>query len=368
MKKTLIIGSFPAPYRIEVFRGLCSTYDADVFFVTSKDQNRSSEYFVGQDKFKYYLLDCKLGKEYFKQCCSNLRQYDFVVAYDWYLPKILFVELLCIIYKIPYFINCDGAFIDKERNLKRLIKRFVKSFFVKHALRCFASGIYAKKYFLYHGAKEKNIVLHKFTSLEEKDILKYPVSDDEKIIMRDNLNLGPEKMVLSVGQFIHRKGYDILLKVWKNLQNDYQLVIIGGGSEFENYKEFVAVNELKNVHLMTFLPKQKIYEYYLAADIFVLLTREDIWGLVINEAMANALPIISSDRCIAALEMVKDNGEIVSLEDEKKIGDIIRNILEDDRYRNKLALNSLATVSEYTIEKIWNSHIKTIDTALSEGI
>ena len=52
--------------------------------------------------------------------------------------------------------------------------------------------------------------------------------------------------------------------------------------------------------------------YYQAADMLVFPTREDIWGLVINEAMANGLPTVSTDKCVAALEMIKqgENGRM----------------------------------------------------------
>lgn len=54
----------------------------------------------------------------------------------------------------------------------------------------------------------------------------------------------------------------------------------------------------------------------MAADIFVHPTREDIWGLVVNEAMAKGLPVITTDRCVAGLELIKNEsvGRIVPVE------------------------------------------------------
>ena len=51
----------------------------------------------------------------------------------------------------------------------------------------------------------------------------------------------------------------------------------------------------------------------MCADIFVHPTETDVWGLVINEAMAHGLPIITTDGCVAGLELVKnnDNGFII---------------------------------------------------------
>lgn len=45
MKKVLVLSSFPAPYRVAVFKGLSNYYNLDVFFGDDKDQNRNKEYF-----------------------------------------------------------------------------------------------------------------------------------------------------------------------------------------------------------------------------------------------------------------------------------------------------------------------------------
>ena len=63
---------------------------------------------------------------------------------------------------------------------------------------------------------------------------------------------------------------------------------------------------LKNVYFIPFQNSDIIELYFKAADLFVFPTREDIWGLVINEAMANALPIITTDRCVAGLELIEN--------------------------------------------------------------
>ena len=59
----------------------------------------------------------------------------------------------------------------------------------------------------------------------------------------------------------------------------------------------------------------------MAADAFVLPTREDIWGLVINEAMAYGLPVVTTDRCNAGLELIKNNvnGYVVHVDDKGEL-------------------------------------------------
>ena len=117
MKRVLILSSFPAPYRVDVFKGLADVFDVDVFFATHKDQNRSADYFTKKDVFKYYVITNAEDKRYFDKCINNIKKYDFVLAYDWYLGYALKVALKCILKKIPYVINCDGAFLPLESGI-----------------------------------------------------------------------------------------------------------------------------------------------------------------------------------------------------------------------------------------------------------
>ena len=98
----------------------------------------------------------------------------------------------------------------------------------------------------------------------------------------------------------------------------------------------------------------------MAADLFVLPTREDIWGLVINEAMSFGLPVITTDRCIAGLELVGEkNGRIIPSEDvealRKSMNSILELPLETFFYENqKVILN-------YTIENMAKLHSEIIE-------
>ena len=101
------------------------------------------------------------------------------------------------------------------------------------------------------------------------------------------------------------------------------------------------------------MKKDELKKYYLASDVFAFPTREDIWGLVINEALAAGLPVVSTNRCMAALEMVKNskNGYIVDVENEVQLADKINEILNDSELRKKMSENSLKMAEKYTIDE-----------------
>lgn len=349
-KKILVLSSFPAPYRVAVFAGLAEEYDLDVVFGTCSDQDRSKDWFISKSEFRYYIVTEDEGREKLKKCMQQIRTYDLVLAYDWYLPFALKIELLALLFKVPYVINCDGAFIGKK-NVKDLIKRF----FVRNATACLASGVHAKEYYLNYGAKEANVFVHDFTSLTEADILAKPLSQDDKGEIKKRLGLADGVVVLSIGQFIHRKGFDLLLEAWKEVDNLGQLVIVGGGSEKKKYEQFIKENGLKNVLLLDFMNKERVFEYYKACDLFVLPTREDIWGLVINEAMACGLPVITTDKCIAGLELLNaERGLSIVKCDSKSILGSLKILLENQSLREKIGEQNLNNI----IGKTYNNLIR----------
>ena len=192
--------------------------------------------------------------------------------------------------------------------------------------------------------------------MTEKQILKTPISKDEKDAIKGKLGIKTEKVIVGVGQLIDRKGWDILLASACDIKAD--IYIIGEGKLRQQFEMLIKENNLKNVHLVGFLSCEETTKYYQAADIFVLPTRYDVWGLVINEALANGLPVITTQNCIAGKELIKDdkNGYLVSADDEKELYLKINTLLLDEELRKHMCINALNSIKEYTIENMVKVH------------
>lgn len=356
-KKILVISSYPAPYRVSVFRGLAEVYETEVFFEFIKDQSRSADWFVRDTRF-HILCDADARKR-FKFCLKHLKEYDLVLAYDYNNRNAMSLMFRCMVRQVPYCINCDGAFIHSH-----WLKDRIKRLFISRAAACFASGEYAGRYFRHYGAKKERIYYHRFTSLSEEDICKSQASKEEKEHRKKSLGLTQERTVLTIGQFIPRKGIDILLKAWKTLDRTAWLVIVGGGELEEEYMRIVEEEGFQHVILRGFMKKEEIFSYYRASDVFVLPTREDIWGLVINEAMACGLPVVATDRCIAAKELIQndENGYVVPAENPQALRDALQKVLSDEGLRERMSVNNLKKINGCTIDAIVKKHIEVIDT------
>ena len=162
-------------------------------------------------------------------------------------------------------------------------------------------------------------------------------------------------MILAIGQMIHRKGFDVLLKAAKDLDPETGIYFVGGEAKEEYWKLREELG-LKNVHFLGFQKKERLAQYYKAADVFVLPTREDIWGLVINEALAYGLPTITTDRCVAGLELIEDgiNGYVVPVEDADALAEKIQAVLASDL--EQMGKAALEKVRPYTLENMARTH------------
>ena len=131
-----------------------------------------------------------------------------------------------------------------------------------------------------------------------------------------------------------------------------------GGEPTKQYLDIVHQNNIQNVHFIGFTEKEKLKLYYAAADVFVLPTREDIWGLVINEAMAAGLPVITTNRCGAGLELIKNNqnGYLVQVDDVDNLSKKIHVILNDKDLKNKMENNATEVIKNYTVERMAQWH------------
>lgn len=359
--RILILTLIPAPYRSGLFEIIAEKYDTTVFYERVFDDNRNSDWFEKNGEFA--ALNCRRAKTAYKNCIKRINDFNIVLPYEYSTVISMKLMLKCIINKVPYVINCDGAHIAPN-----FLKDSIKRFFIKRARAYFASGISARNYFLHYGANEKNIYIHNFSTLYSSDILASILTDEEKSKIKNDLNVNSDKLVLAVGRFIPLKNYDVLIKAWKGINANYKLMIIGGGEEQENYKRLIKENNLYNVELVNYRPKEELQVYYKAADLFVHPTSTDVWGLVINEAMACGLPVITTDKCVAGLELIKDNenGFIVPVGDEDKLAQKINLILNDDKLREKMARNNLEKIRPYTIEKMAESQISTLRKLINE--
>ena len=125
-----------------------------------------------------------------------------------------------------------------------------------------------------------------------------------------NVSHGTSKKFLAVGRFsLQHKGFDLLIQafhLFAENNKEWTLDIVGEGVEEEIYRKLITEYGLENritIHPFT----NYIQSYYSNAQVYVLSSRWEGFGLVLVEAMAHGLPIVSSD-LPTSLEIMGDFG------------------------------------------------------------
>ncbi len=366
--KVLWITNIPSPYRVNFFNKLGEKCNLTVLFERGSASDRDESWKNYEvNSFNNVILK---GINYSNDTAISVgifsylsKKYDHIVISN----PLTITGMMAIFYlkliKKKYIIVGDGGQAKYKRDIKEFIKRIV----LTGASQYLSTGNEHSKYYLRYGATEDKIKLYPFTSISNKDILEKPMERNEKRKIRSSLGIRHDKVVLVIGQFIHRKGFDIMLRASSNLEDNVGVYFVGGDPSIE-YLKLKEELRLDNVYFIGFKEKEELSKYYKASDIFVLPTREDIWGLVINEAMAYGLPVITTNKCVAGVELITDyeNGFIIPVENPSILNEKILLLLNDSALIDQIAINNLNKIASYTMEEMVDKHLS-IFRKLNEG-
>ena len=350
--KVLYITNIPSPFRVDFFNEFGKYCDLTVIFERKRAKDRERDwqslefhYFKG-----IFLKGKSIGADL--SFCPEIvkylqRKYDKIIFGGYTSPTCIMAIEYLRMKKIPFWLNADGGVIKKDKLLVGMLKHHI----ISSARGWLSTGNLTTQYLCHYGAKKELVYLYPFTSMLEQEL--YNPSLEEKENKKHVLHINEKKVIISVGQFIPRKGFDLLVETAKRLKYPAGIYIIGGKAN-EKYAS------IENVHFIDFMDKARLREYYIAADLFVFPTREDVWGLVLNEAMAYGLPVVASTNAIASHELVieGENGFLVNPEDIEKMAEKIDKILSDDDMRQNMGKISYEIIQGYTIEKMALRHME----------
>lgn len=359
-KKVIFLTYIPSPYRVDFFNELNKFCDLYVVYYEKGANNLGWKETQKVHTYKHTILFEKsklLGiLNLFKLLISE-RKNIFVIGGYAMLPEILAILFLKII-GVKFVINSDGGFITKG-----FLKTLIKKVLIQSASYWLSSGVNTTKTLQYYGAKISNIFEYNFTSLMQEDVMKEVLTIDEKNQLKHKLNLKiGTSYIIYVGRLIQLKGVDVLINAISEIKTkNIELLLIGDGEEKVNLDRLI--NEKGLFNIVRFLGKKSkndVLKYLKASDLFVLPSRGvgDVWGLVINEAIANGLAIISTKKVGASYSLIKEglNGYIINCDNEIELSHAIEKVYAGNLFeQQKISLN---IAQDYTIENMAKAHLK----------
>ena len=163
--------------------------------------------------------------------------------------------------------------------------------------------------------------------------------------------------MIFVGQMIQRKSVDLLIEAINplfNLHQNLRLTIIGSGEMKCSLEDLVKSLDLcERIRFEGVMPSTKIPARVAAADLLVLPSRWDGWGLVVNEAFSVGVPVIVSDRCGAA-DLVRDgvNGYVFRKEDVEDLRRVLAEFIERRTHWPQMRAAAYATGKKISTEAV----------------
>ena len=365
--KILYLTNVPSPYRVDFFNELGKHCDLTVLFEKSTSNERNDSWKKYSFKnFKGYILKGKSIKTDSALTFGMLKflrdkSYDRIICTNFStISGIIAIEYMRLLGR-DYYLESDGGFAKNGSGIKEKFKKHI----ISGAKGYFSTAEEHDKYYIQYGAPKEKIHRYPFTSLFEKDIEAEVPDKSTKLNLRKKLDINEDFVVITVGRFSYNGGYgkglDTVIKSAAQFDKSIGFYLIGD-KPTEEFIEMKKNLNADNVHFIDFKNKADLKEYYKAADLFVLMTRGDIWGLVINEAMSNGLPVITTNRCIAGLQLVNngENGYIIGTEDVSVLTEKINSILfngDMECFSN----NSLKIIKDYTIEAMCVRHMEILN-------
>lgn len=239
---------------------------------------------------------------------------------------------------LPFFVFGDGN-INSDERAQRGLKGFIKPIVIGNIIRqCtgfFSCGSLGKAYWVHYGADPETVFYMPYEpDYDQIQQLSTEAIEEAKV----RLGFDPKRRrIVFSGRLVPVKRVDLLVKAFVQLAKeraDWDLVILGDGELKEELQSLVP-NALKERVLWTgFLNDQAdVSKVYRASDVLCLPSTYEPWALVVNEAAAAGMAIVSTDVVGAAAELVRNgvNGYVVPPDDLESLREALLKVTDPQK-------------------------------------
>jgi len=335
------------PYRFYIFESLSKLFTVNVYYCTVKKFRKWNVKSTSNVTFKYkFLKGFKIGKfvinwELILILLKN--QFDVYVIGVIDSISIFQVFLILIIAKVrkkPVILIEEFFETPWYRNkykLKVFLHRFTRKIIYKIVDAFVAWNKKSVEFMAQMKVSREKIFLgyHFYPLCEYK-------SEKNKNAKAVNKN---KKIVLTISYLLPRKGISYLIDAFKQINDENITLIIGGSGPEESLLKNKAAED-KRILFTGYMTDELKIKYLKQADVFVLPTLWDPWGLIINEAMYFGLPIIVTDAAGCSDYLIKDNGFVIKAGDINALKQAMEVLLRDDKLRIKMGRKSKQLIKE----------------------
>jgi glycosyltransferase involved in cell wall biosynthesis len=242
---------------------------------------------------------------------------------------------------------------SSDSTLKRRIRNSVLRWWVRQSDALIYIGAENRDAYRHYGAREDQLFFSPYSADVERLQRAAALSAAERDVLRATLGLPANRvLVLFVGKLLENKNVDAVVALAERagFAETAHVVIAGTGPMEQELRERAARQENRGVTFLGFVNQSALPELYAIADVFVLPSTRETWGIVLNEAMAAATAPVVSDGVGAARDLIEHGrtGFLFAGGDWRSFGDHVERLVRDEGLRVRVARAAADRATSYS--------------------
>ncbi len=361
-RRLVILTEIIAPYRIPVFNALAQREEIDlqvIFLAESDPKLRDWLIYKDEIRFSYQVLPSwrrefaghnlllnrglKKGLQRAAPDAILCGGYNYLASWQamrWARRR-----------RVPFILWVEST--ERDIRSRNGMIEFLKRGFIRRCSAFVVPGKSSMQYVRNYGVTEEEIFTAPNAVDSELFAQRAAAVRQGAERHRQALQLAP-RFFLFVGRLVREKGVFDLLEAYGKLTPELRtvvsLVLVGEGNAREEVTRRAGQIAPGQVRCTGFVQRDQLASYYALAESFVFPSHSDTWGLVVNEAMACGLPVITSDAAGCAADLVQDhwNGRVIGRGDVIQLASAMEEMGRDSALRTQMGNHSRELVLRYS--------------------
>lgn len=277
---------------------------------------------------------------------------DAVLVYGWCFKSHL-KAMRYFFGKIPVLFRGDSVSLNEVPFYKKWMRQVFLKWVYKHVNMALYVGTHNKAYYCENGLKDKQLIFVPH-SIDNKRF-RQTVENSRDVIggWKKEMGISEEAIVfLYAGKLDENKNVGMLAEVFSRLQGKNQHLIIAGNGVTETALK-QQYQHHPQIHFLPFQNQTRMPLLYGMADVYVLASHSETWGLALNEAMACSKALLVSNACGAAIDLVQDekNGWIFKSRDLNDLLEKMKWMGADKKSLAAMGVQSAAIIHNWSYEE-----------------
>lgn len=250
----------------------------------------------------------------------------------------------------------DSNLLDEKPGLSftKIVRRLSLTWILKHIDFALYTGEDNRQYYLRHRVAQRQLVYAPNAVDNQRFADKDQEVKEKAKAWRKALGIPETFLVfLFAGKLESKKDPLLLIEAFKAIPHSEVRLLLVGNGVLEKEAKKLAQND-QRILFLDFQNQQQMPVVYCLGDVFVLPSKGpgETWGLSVNEAMACGCPVLVSDRCGCAKELVRQNGKVFRANDMGELLAAMLFFVESKQQLAEMGICSKTIIQSFSFEQI----------------